>query len=261
MTLKLQVALPVGMGLLLCSCVISHSDEEYKNFVKQEVEKIRSEQILLEKQKQANQSEQIALARQKEQLKQEYQVLLQEKEKMKQERIALSQLKKQLDSEKKQQETNYENRSCHDQKDCGGINSGYFCNSNGRHTPNKCEKTNAESIILNGQKFYYNKLPNLKSWCREAFESQEDRNNPGNCNWGYLSYDAANAWCSSIGKRLVNAKEIEQNCSQFSFLPKANPDQQYWTENLSVVHMGQECSIQKMVRGDGYAWAGGVICK
>ena len=123
------------------------------------------------------------------------------------------------------------------------------------HTPNKCEKTNPEKIVLNGIEFFYNKPNDLKSWCREAFESQEDRDNPGNCNWGYLSYDSAKSWCASIGKKLVPAYEIEQNCLQFAFLPKANPDQQYWTEGLTVVHMGQECAIQKMARGDGYAWA------
>lgn len=154
----------------------------------------------------------------------------------------------------------YKNKTCYSQSDCGGINSGYFCNSNGMHTPNKCEKTNPEKIVLNGIEFFYNKPNDLKSWCREAFESQEDRDNPGNCNWGYLSYDSAKSWCASIGKKLVPAYEIEQNCLQFAFLPKANPDQQYWTEGLTVVHMGQECAIQKMVRGDGYAWAGGVIC-
>ena len=156
---------------------------------------------------------------------------------------------------------NYDNVHCYTQNDCGGVNSGYFCNANGNHTPNRCEKTKPEVITVNGKEFYYNNLSDLQSWCREAFESQEDRDSPGNCSWGYLSANAARDWCISIGKHLVDANEIEQNCEQFSFLPMANPDQQYWTQNMTVVHMGQKCSIQKMVRGDGYSWAGGVICQ
>lgn len=156
----------------------------------------------------------------------------------------------------------YEGKTCHNQTECGGINSGYFCNANGNHTPNRCEKTNPETISFNNQEsYYYNKIESLQSWCREAFESQSDRDNLGNCTWGYLSYDAAKSWCDSIGKQLLDANEIERNCEKFSFLPKENPEQQYWTKDLTVIHMGQKCSIQKMVRGDGYAWAGGVICK
>ena len=158
-------------------------------------------------------------------------------------------------------EENLENKNCRTQTDCGGDGSGYFCNSFGNHTPNRCEKTNPETITRNGQTYYYNNLYDLRSWCREAYESREDRDNPGNCNWGYLSYQSANGWCASIGKQLLYANEIRQNCEQFDFLPIANPDQQYWTEGVTVVHMGQNCSIQEMVRGDGYAWAGGVVCK
>lgn len=152
-------------------------------------------------------------------------------------------------------------KPCHSQEDCGGYNSGYFCNSFGMHTPNVCEKTNPESISRNGQVYYYNSLSDLRSWCREAYESQADRDSPGNCNWGYLSYQSARSWCASIGKNLVYPEEIKENCEDFSFLPKANPDQQYWTEGMTVIHMGQNCSIQEMIRGDGYTWAAGVICK
>ncbi len=159
------------------------------------------------------------------------------------------------------QKPDYADKHCYSQGGCGGTNSGYFCNSNGHHTPNKCEKTNPEKVIVKGQTYYYNKLSDLQSWCREAFESKDDRNSQGNCNWGYLSYQGAVSWCDSIGKNLVSAEEIEQNCDQFLFLPQANSDQQYWTRNLNVVHMGQSCSVQKMSRGDGYAWAGAVICQ
>ena len=155
----------------------------------------------------------------------------------------------------------YDKKTCRNQTDCGGINSGYFCNSSGYNTPNRCEKTNPIAIDINGQLFYYNNPSDLASWCREAFESEEDRANPGNCNWGYLSYESAKSWCASIGKELLNAYEIEKACDLFGFLPRDNPDQQYWTKDLTVVHMGQNCLTQKMVRGDGYAWAAGVICR
>lgn len=255
-----KYVLPIGVGFFFCSCAFQHSDEEYRNFVRSEVEKIRKEQILLEKQKQENQRVQIALQEQKKQLEKESHLLFQEKELIAKEGIALLKLKKELEN-KKNEKPNYENVSCRTQEDCGGINSGYFCNANGFHTPDRCEKTKPEKITQNGEDFYYNSLSDLKSWCREAFESQADRDSPGNCNWGYLSYNAAESWCASIGKKLVKSDKISQNCDQFSFLPQVNPDQQYWTQNLKVVHMGQKCSIQNMVRGDGYAWAGGVICQ
>ena len=260
MTLKsIKYILPVSMGVILCSCSFSR-DEEYENFLKTEEEKVRNEIVLLEEQKRLNQLERTALLELQERLKTEALFLYQEKAKIAEEKTQLSQLKQQSNN-KKQNTPNYENKRCHNQGDCGGFNSGYFCNSKGNHTPDRCQKTNPQTVTVLGKTFYYNTLADLKSWCREAFESQEDRNNPGNCNWGYLSYDSAKNWCTSIGKELVDANEIEQNCEQFSFLPKANPDQQYWTTQLSVVHTGQNCSVQKMVRGDGYAWAGGVICK
>ncbi len=169
--------------------------------------------------------------------------------------------KNQLQNEPFQNST-YKRKACRSQKDCGGINSGYFCNANGNYTPNRCEKAEPETISFNNQEtYYYNKIESLQSWCREAFESQSDRDSLGNCTWGYLSYEAAKSWCESIGKQLLDAHEMEKNCEKFSFLPKDNSDQQYWTKDLTVIHMGQNCFIQKMVRGDGYAWAGGVICK
>ena len=152
-------------------------------------------------------------------------------------------------------------KTCHSQRDCGGKNSGYFCNYGGNHTKNICEKTKAATYKMDGVTYYYNKLSDLRSWCREATESYQDRQSPGNCNWGYLSYSAANAWCESIGKKLLDPYVIEENCEDFDFLPKATEDQQYWTTGMRVVHTGNDCSIQNMVRGDGYCYAGGVICQ
>ena len=155
----------------------------------------------------------------------------------------------------------YHGKTCHSQSDCGGVNSGYFCNYGGNHTNNTCERTSAKTYRVNGVTYYYNKLSDLKKWCRTATESSEDRAHPENCHWGYLSYPAAKAWCDSIGKQLVDPYTIRDNCDDFDFLPEANPDQTYWTTEMRVVHMGDQCSIQSMVRGDGYAAAAGIICQ
>ena len=155
----------------------------------------------------------------------------------------------------------YKGKPCHSQRECGGKDSGYFCNYGGMHSKNVCEKTNPLNRKVNGETYYYNKLADLKKWCRPDAGSPSDRANPDNCNWGYLSYSAAQAWCESIGKELVNPNTIHNDCDDFYFLPDANDDQQYWTADQHVVHMGDECSIQQMVRGDGYSNAGGVICK
>ena len=152
-------------------------------------------------------------------------------------------------------------KHCTSQRDCGGKDSGYFCNYGGNHTKNTCEKTNALTYKIDGVTYYYNKEADLNKWCREATESYEDRQSPGNCNWGYLSYSAAQAWCESIGKSLIDPNIIKDNCDDFDFLPKANQDQQYWTKDMRVIHTGRDCSIQNIVRGDGYSWAGGVICR
>ena len=77
--------LSVGIGLLLCSCSISRN-EEYENFLKDEREKIKNEQILLEKQRQVNQQEQLNLQKQRERLKKEKNLLLQEKDKITQQK-------------------------------------------------------------------------------------------------------------------------------------------------------------------------------
>ena len=173
----------------------------------------------------------------------------------------------QYKSQKEQKEddddekSDYDGKSCHSQAACGGKNSGYFCNYGGHHTKNVCEKTNAKTTRVDGILYYYNQPADLKKWCRRATESADDRANPQNCNWGYLSYSSAQAWCESIGKELLDPHIISDNCEDFDFLPKANDDQQYWTTNMSVIHTGQKCSIQNMVRGDGYCYAGGVICK
>ncbi len=95
---------PVSIGLLLCSCSISHN-EEYENFLKAEKEKIKNEQILLEKQKQVNQQEQLNLQKQREQLKKEKNLLSQKKEKIAKEKRTLSQPQKQIDDRKKEKPT------------------------------------------------------------------------------------------------------------------------------------------------------------
>ena len=159
------------------------------------------------------------------------------------------------------EDSDYQGRSCRSQAECGGKNSGYFCNYGGNHTKNVCEKTNAKTTRVDGILYYYNRSKDLNKWCRQATESADDRANPENCNWGYLSYYSAQAWCESIGKELLDPQTISDNCENFDFLPEANDDQQYWTSNMSVIHMGKNCSIQNMVRGDGYCYAGGVICK
>jgi len=166
-----------------------------------------------------------------------------------------------IDSQEKRGKADYDNKSCNSQADCGGKNSGYFCNYGGMHSKDVCEKTNEETIRISGTSYYYNNASDLKRWCRTATESAEDRAHPENCNWGYLSYSAAQAWCESIGKELVDPDTIQDNCEDFDFLPTANPDQTYWTRNMNVVHMGDKCSVQRMIRGDGYCAAAGVICK
>lgn len=231
--------LSVNIGLLLCSCT-SSSDEESRKILVTRGQPPLQEYMILDEEEFKNQRVNEILANQKALLDENYQRILQE--------------------QKNQRQKNYANKPCHDQSDCGGVNSGYFCNYAGTQTTNVCEKTTPQTMTIGGQNFYYNSWANLKSWCREArLGAPEDK--PGNCNWGYLSYKSAQAWCESIGKHLLDAKEIEQNCTQFSFLPKFKKIQQYWTQDLTVVHIGKECSIQKMVRGDGYSNAGGVICK
>ena len=165
------------------------------------------------------------------------------------------------DDDDDDEKSDYAGKTCHSQRECGGKKSGYFCNYGGMHTKDVCEKTNPLTEVVDGVTYYYNKTKDLKKWCRTATESAEDRSNPENCNWGYLSYDSAQAWCDSIGKKLVDPSTIRDNCNDFDFLPEVTGDQQYWTTGLRVIHLGQKCSIQDMVRGDGYCYAGGVICK
>lgn len=147
-------------------------------------------------------------------------------------------------------------RSCNGSADCG---DGQFCNYGGNfggnYTPDVCEQVTAKEFDYQGKIYYYNTDEDLRSWCRSA-----DRQK--NCTWGFLSYQGAQSWCESLGAKLVDADTIKANCSEFKkHLPQVADDQQYWATGLSVVHLGNDCQIQKMSRGDGYAWAGGVVCE
>ena len=150
-----------------------------------------------------------------------------------------------------------------------GCSEGYFCNYGfpydyGRihcgsdATPKICEKTSPKSIKINGKTYYYAEERDVKKWCREATCGAAS-DTPGNCNWGYLAYEGAISWCHSIGKKLANPTDIASHCLEFK---KHLPAYQHWAEGQTVVHMESEkCDIQKMVRRDGYANAGSVICE
>ena len=149
-------------------------------------------------------------------------------------------------------------KSCNGISDCG---NGQFCNyggiagkNQGGMTPNICEQTNSEYFEYDGIEYYYNSDSDLRSWCRAA-------DNQANCTWGFLSYYGAQSWCESLGLELVDGEYIQSNCDEFKkHLPQVGSDQQYWVAGQKVVHLGDKCSIQEMVRTDGYAWAGGVVC-
>ena len=129
-----KYVLPISTGLFLCSCAVLY-DEEYENVLKAEEEKIRSEQILLEKQQQINQQEQLNLQRQREQLKKEKNLLSQEREKIKQEQTILNQFQQQLENEKQKQEktavTEYHQEENRQGKSCPPQSCEYTNNSDG----------------------------------------------------------------------------------------------------------------------------------
>jgi hypothetical protein len=130
-----------------------------------------------------------------------------------------------------------------------GCSSGYFCNYDGTHTPNICEKVTAQTTVINGVTYYYNTLSDLKSWCRPADGGK-------NCTWGYLSRNGADSWCQSIGKRLLTLAEFQNVRSALSpILPSATNN--YWYDNgWFSKETGSYGS-----RLDGYATNGGVVCR
>ena len=143
-------------------------------------------------------------------------------------------------------------------KPCYGISdcpNGYFCNYGGGGysygTPDRCEKTNPEKVVIDGTTYYYPSKQDLFSWCRGA-----DAGN--NCIWGFLSYYGAHSWCQSIGKKLASSEEVIAHCSDFQKIASID---QYWVDGQTTIHMDNKCTPQYMGRTDGYAWAGGVICK
>ena len=69
--------------------------------------------------------------------------------------------------------------------------------------------------------------------------------------------------CFGLGrgvKWLQNYDWSVKSSGETQIEQKAYDDQQYWTKDLRVIHMGQKCSIQNMVRGNGYCAAGDAIC-
>ncbi|MBQ7413405.1 MAG: hypothetical protein IJV07_03935 [Alphaproteobacteria bacterium] len=143
---------------------------------------------------------------------------------------------------------------------CSSINGcpdGYFCNYGGHSgdyqgggTPDVCEKVNVKTATVDGVTYYFNTASDLRSWCRSA-----DRDK--NCTWGYLAYNGARSWCSSIGKSLLSCAELNAVKNKIPGLPSGVCGKNYWVQ-------GGACRDDNTVwsgRPDGYACAAGVICK
>lgn len=138
--------------------------------------------------------------------------------------------------------------------------------------PNACQQVDYHQITIDGLIYYYNTERALKSWCREATQGASE-DTPGNCNWGYLSYEGAQNWCAAVGGRLLTKDEIDPI---WATLRKANiPLGQtpcYWTSTEGALwgvynKMAYWCYGDHGADGkggdarkDGYSGAGGVIC-
>lgn len=145
----------------------------------------------------------------------------------------------------------------------GQCGAGYFCNYGGTgygagsnqkgETPQVCEKVSPRTATINGVKYYYNSLTDLKSWCRGADRSQ-------NCTWGYLSHYGAEDWCRSIGKRLLTSAEFSAAYNDLvRILPSVDSGRMttYWVaEGAMNSPNGVDTG-----RFDGYAGKGGVVCR
>ena len=134
----------------------------------------------------------------------------------------------------------------------GSCPAGEFCNYGGYYTPNKCQTARARTIVINGTTYYYPSASDVKSWCRTAAGSDS------RCVWGYLSYPAAQDWCSVLGKSLVSADEVAANCDDFK---RISATDSYWVSGQNVVHFHRNCVKEPSGRPDGYWGAGAVLCK
>ena len=143
-----------------------------------------------------------------------------------------------------------------------GCPAGYFCNYGGTYgnygggyTPNKCEKVNPMTVEISGVTYYYNSQTDLKSWCRPA-----DRGY--NCTWGYLSRYGAESWCKSLGKRLLTRDEFNSVLSELkAVLPRGATMATYWAQGGSFYGEDFFTWTNWTGRPDGYANAGGVVCR
>ena len=141
-----------------------------------------------------------------------------------------------------------------------GCPAGYFCNYGGTYgnygggyTPNKCEKVNPMTVEISGITYYHNSETDLKSWCRPADGGY-------NCTWGYLARQGAESWCQSLGKRLLTQDEFNSVLSELkAVLPRGATMLSYWAQGGSVY--GEDFSWRSYGRSDGYANAGGVVCR
>lgn len=177
--------------------------------------------------------------------------------------------------------------NCTKQSDCS---KGYFCNyvkgynnpnlksmwhegndgDNRMPKPNQCQKLDYKIAQINGNTYYYNTEKALKSWCREATQGAPE-DTPGNCNWGYLSWEGANNWCKAVGGHLLSKNEIEKIWDKFlTYKPPFGANPCYWTSTDSELwgiynKQAYWCYGGKgkggSTRKDGYWGAGAVICK
>ena len=178
-------------------------------------------------------------------------------------------------------------QGCLTQSDC---EEGYFCNyvtgylnpdikskkrkgndrDNRMPKPNQCQEVEYEEAVINGGTYYYNTERALNSWCREATQGAPE-DTPGNCNWGYLSWEGANNWCKAVGGRLLSKSEMARIWKKFKALnPPFGVNPCYWTSTDSELwgvrnKQAYWCYGDKgkggSTRKDGYFGAGAVICK
>ena len=148
--------------------------------------------------------------------------------------------------------------SCSSASECP---EGYFCNYGGTfgnygggYTPDKCEKVNPMTVEISGVTYYYNSETDLKSWCRPA-----DREY--NCTWGYLARQGAESWCQSLGKNLLTQDEFNSVLPELkAVLPRGATMLSYWAQGGSFY--GEDFTWSDWTgRPDGYANAGGVVCR
>lgn len=178
-------------------------------------------------------------------------------------------IKKEISENKKIIENIQKNKNkpheCKTQKDCSKLGKNWFCDViHSSIGQSYCRKANPDKFIIDKKTYYHNSKQDILEKCTD--NNIFDVLTGCWSNSCFYTYQSAQNYCQSIGKKLVEQKTFLKNCDKFlnSLKTQGAMDEKFWTNEITPVRINNitepKCSSFPHERKDGYCPTGKVIC-